>query len=63
MGEGSMKKDKKEYCLTQKEVIEIINREREGVDKDYLIRNAIDYLISLDCTPEKYKEFYEDITS
>jgi len=30
MGEGSMKKDKKEYCLTQKEVIEIINREREG---------------------------------
>lgn len=56
-----MKKDKKEYCLTQEKVIEIINREREGVDKDYLIRNAVDYLISLGCTPEEYKEFYEKL--
>ena len=56
-----MKKGKKEYCLTQKEVIEIINRGED--DKDYLIRNAIDYLISLGCTPEKYKEEYDKLKS
>lgn len=97
-----MKKDKKEYCLTQKEVIEIINREREGgikaghevgvstvnpentikvlenntvdndylinilkreqADKEYLIRNYVEYLSSIGCTPEKYEEvYYEDI--
>lgn len=56
-----MKKGKKEYCLTQKEVIEIINRGED--DKDYLIRNAIDYLISLGCTPEKYEEEYDKLKS
>lgn len=62
-----MKEDKKEYCLiglsdvTPENIIKIL--ENNTVDKDYLIKNAIDYLKSLGCTPEKYKEEYDKLTS
>jgi len=48
---------KKEYCLTQTEdVLDII---AEKYEKAFIIKSAIDYLISIGFTPAEYKEAYE----